>query len=161
MSYGPVNPAPSFLPTTEVFPEDNSQFLIKQTSVYSNIANSMNIREVAIYDLRQLSTGQRFFNPSDVQNLRQGFRNVFSIGTIAPGATLTTAHGISGIVSCTRIYGTCITSLGDFRPIPYADTGNVTNQISIRVTSSNIIITNGATAPEITSGIIVLEYLLS
>lgn len=57
MSYGPVNPAMSFLSTSEVYPENEEQLRVKQTSVYSNIANSVNIREIAIYDLQQLLTG--------------------------------------------------------------------------------------------------------
>jgi hypothetical protein len=161
MSYGPVTPVPSFLATTETFPKDNSQLLTKLTNVYSNIANTMNVREVAIYDLQRLSTGQKFFNPSDTQNLRQTFRTVYRIGSVAPGASLSVAHGISGLTAFTRMYGTLITNVVDHRPLPYVDITNVTNQVSLRADGTNFYVSNGATAPAITSGIVILEYLMS
>ncbi len=150
-----------YLNTTEIYPEDHSQRLMKQTNIYSNIANAVNVREIAIYDLQQLLTGQRFFDPLNVQNKRSTYRKVFQIGPIASGAVQTIAHGIAGVVSFTRMYGTCITDVVDFRPIPYVDVAAVTNQISLTCTATNLVIANGATSPNITSGIIVLEYLLN
>ena len=150
-----------FLNMSEVYPEDESQLRIKQTTVYSNIANAVNIREIAVYDLQQLLTGQHWFDPLTVQKKRFTYRQVYQIGAIAAGATLNVLHRIVGVVAFTRMYGTCITDVVDYRPIPYADAAVVTNQISLTVAGVNLVIVNGATAPNITSGIIVLEYLLN
>lgn len=151
----------SFLNTTEVYPEDESELRIKQTNVYSKISNAVNVREIAIYDLQQLLTGQQFFTVGNPQRFRFTYRKVFNIGAIAAGATLTVAHGITNPIVFTRMYGTCVTAVVDFRPIPYADAAVVTNQISLTCSATNLVIVNGATAPNITSGIIVLEYLLN
>ena len=150
-----------FLNTTEVYPEDESQLRIKLTDVYTKTATSVNLREIAIYDLQELLTGQLWFDPNDNQNKRFTFRQVYQIGAIAAGATLNVLHGIVGVVAFTRMYGTCVTAVVDYRPIPYADAAVVTNQISLTVAGVNLVIVNGATAPNITSGIIVLEYLLN
>jgi len=168
MSYGPVNPAMPFLSTSEVYPENEEQLRVKQTHVYSNIANSVNIREIAIYDLQQLLTGQQFFNPADVQNLRYTFRKVFNLGAKASGGTYTIATGISNLVMFTRMYGTCITDAapgGDYRPIPYVDEATITDQISLKVvpngSSYDLLVKVGATSPNVISGMVVLEYILA
>ena len=150
-----------FLSTTEVYPEDISQRQIKHTSVYSNVSNAINIREIAVYDLQQLLTGQRFFNPLDVQNLRFSYRKVFQLGALAAGATATIVHNISGLTTFTRLYGTLIDSAGFYLPLPYVDALNITNQVSIYADVTNIYVVNGATANNIVSGIIVGEYLLN
>ena len=150
-----------YLRTTEVFPEDQSQLLIKHTNVYSNVANAVNVREIGIYDLQELLSGKKWFNTTNLQNMRSVYRKVFQIGPINAGAIQTIAHGISGIVAFTHMYGTCITSVVDYRPIPYVDETVVTNQIRLNCSGTNLIIANGATAPGITSGSIVLEYLLN
>lgn len=150
-----------FLSTTEVYPEDVSQRQIKHTNIYSNVSNAINVREIAIYDLQQLLTGQRFFNATNVQNLRFGYRKVFRLGALVSGATATIAHTISGLTTFTRLYGTIIDSAGFHLPLPYVDALNVTNQVSIYADVTNIYVVNGATANNIVSGIIVAEYLLN
>ena len=87
------------------------------------------------------------------------FRLVVPFGAIATGATLSITHNIQSLVQFTHIYGTCITAVPDFRPIPYASATLVTNQIEVKVTPTQVVIINGATAPNIASGMIVLEYL--
>lgn len=161
MTFSPPNTITAFLPQSEVFPEDQSQNLIKMTSVYTRVANAVNIREIGVYDTDQVVDGQLFFDPNDAQKKRVGFRTVYPIGAIASGSTLTFAHELENVTLFTRVYGTCITNVVDNRPIPYVDVTNVTNQVGIRVTSTNVIVSNGATAPAITSGIVILEYLLS
>jgi hypothetical protein len=113
-------------------------------------------------------TGERWFNPATVNfdsaNIpakRQTYRQVFVLPPTLQGATTLITHNIANIVAFTRIYGTCITNVPDFRPIPYTDTLFVTNQISIKANATQIIVINGTTAPNITSGIIVIEYLLN
>lgn len=156
----PINSVTAFLPTTEVFPEDQSQLLIKHTDVYTSQANAINLREIGQFETVELLNGQQFFNAASTQQKRFAYRKVFSIGAIAAGGTSITAHGLTGNpLNFTHIYGTCITNVVDYRPIPYASATLVTDQIQINVGVANINIVNGATAPAITSAIIVLEYL--
>ncbi len=158
-SYLPSNSKTAFLPTSEVFPEDDSQFLIKLTNLYTDIANAVNLREIAQYDLAEFITGEQWFTSGNAQVKRSTFRRVYSIGAIATGATSTTAHGLTGFTAFTHIYGTCITDVVDYRPLPYVSATAVNAQISLTITGTNIVIVSGAAAPNITSAIVVLEYL--
>ena len=158
------SPVP-FLNTTEVFPEDDEQLRIKLTDVYQRTASAMNVREISIYDLQELQNGQQFFDPSDDQATRPVLRKVFELGAKVAGGTYTIATGITRLSVFTRIYGSCITEIVDYRPLPYVDTANVTNQVSITIipagASSDLVVQVGATSPNITSGIVVLEYILA
>lgn len=158
-SYLPSNSKTAFLPTSEVFPEDDSQFLIKLTNLYTDIANAVNLREIAQYDLAEFITGEQWFTSGNAQVKRSTFRRVYSIGAIATGATSTTAHGLTGFTAFTHIYGTCITDVVDYRPLPYVSATAVNAQISLTITGTNIVIVSGAAAPNITSAIVVLEFL--
>lgn len=159
MSINPANTEAPFLQTSNYFIENYEQFRVDFQGLYQNIANMMNIREIAIYDLVENLTGQQWFVSGDPQNTRQTFRNVYEIGAIAAGATSTTAHGLGTITAFTKIMGTAITAVPDFRPIPFSSATAVNQQIEIRVDATNIIIVNGAGAPNITSALVILEYL--
>lgn len=159
MTFDPANTLGPFLPTTVAFSQEQEQFLIQITKRYADIARYLNVREIAIYDLNENITGEQWFNPNSVQIKRNGFRKVFSIGAINAGATSTTAHAITNVTVFTHIYGTAITANPDNRPIPYASGTAVNQQIELKVDASNITIINGAAAPNITSAIVVLEYL--
>jgi hypothetical protein len=149
-----------YLKTTEVYPEDESQLRVTQTNIYTSIATAVNVREIAIYDLQQLITGQQFFTPGDPQQYRYTYRKVFNLGAIAPGATLTVAHNLTNITIFTRMYGTCLTSAPDYRPIPYSSVTALNQQIELRADATNLYVSNGAGSPAITSAIVVLEYIL-
>ena len=159
MTYLPANTKNAFLSTSEVYPTEESQRIIKHQSTYANIATAINIREIAMYDLNEIVTGQVFFNPTSISKRRLAYRRVFSFGAIAAGTTLNIAHNITGLTMLTHMYGTVITNTVDYRPIPYVDPVVVTKGIGILLSGANIVITNGATAPNITSGIVVIEYL--
>ena len=159
MTFLPANSKAAFLPTYDVFSEDDSQRLYQLNKNYTDTANAVNVREIALYDTVELLDGQQFFTTGNAQKKRYGYRKVFSIGTVNAGATLTTAHGLTGVTLFTRIYGTVITATPDYRPIPYTSATAVNQQIEIRVDATNFYIVNGAAAPQISSGIVVLEYL--
>lgn len=162
MTYAPANTETGFLPTSEVFPQDQSQLLIKLTETYINVAGATNIREIASYqDTLQVITGQQFSTPSNPTVTKFSFRKMFYFGAIAQGAVLSIAHGITGLVQFTHMYGTCITAVPDFRPIPCSVVDFVTGGIALFVDSTNIKIQNGTTSSNITSGLVVVEYLLN
>jgi hypothetical protein len=158
MTFSPANAQTAYLPINQTFSEDDEQFLIQITNRDRDIARYLNLREIGVFDLTENLTGQQFPGATP-QVKRQTFRKVFEIGAIAAGATSTTAHGITGITSFTNIYGTAVTAVVDYRPIPYSSVTAVNQQIEIKVDSTNITIINGAAAPNITSAIVVLEYL--
>lgn len=159
MTFAPANSQTAYLQTSDVFSDDPSQMLINLTDFSTKVANAVNVREIAQYDQVETLTGQQFFYPANAQRKRLAFRRVYTIGTVSAGATLTQAHGLSNITSFTRIYGTCVTSSSDYRPIPFSSAAAVNQQVEIRVDGTNFYIANGSSAPNITSGIIVLEYL--
>jgi len=159
MTFSPSSSIAPYLQTSFYFPDDFDEFRVKFLSIYQQIANSVNVRQIGIFDLNEFLTGEQWFTAGNPQIKRQTFRKVFNIGAIAAGATSTTAHGISGVTSFTHIYGTSVTAAPDYRPIPYASATAVNQQIELKVSSSNITIINGAAAPNITSALVVLEYL--
>ncbi len=165
MTAAPDNSQTAYLNTAEVFPQDQSQFLIKMTDTYTKTAYAVNVRQIGLYqEATAQLTGQQFSTFQDSTKNKFTYRKIFYFNAIAPGATLNIPHGITGLVQLTNLYGTCITNAVDYRPIPFADVGAVTNNIAIRATGGalgNVIIQNGATAPAITSGLVVIEYLLN
>jgi hypothetical protein len=152
--------ASSYLIEYRDFPVGNPPELERVlTQTYIEISQSNNIKDTATYETTEIVTGQQFFNTAEPQKKRFTYRQCYVVGAIAAGATLLIPHGIVGIIMFTRMYGTCITNVVDYRPIPMVSATVVTDQVSLRVVGANIEIVNGATAPNITSGVIVLEYL--
>jgi hypothetical protein len=159
MTYQPDNSESPYLSTYLNFPEEKGELSGTLSRMYGNISYRLNNREIAIYDLSERTTGQKWTDSANLQVPKETFRKIFEIGAINTGVTSTTAHGLTGVSSYTKIAGTAITDTPDNRPIPYADVTAVTDQIEITVNGTNIIIVNGATAPNITSAIVILEYL--
>lgn len=150
-----------YLPTTRQFPAQNATQLEPElVKSYIDTAQAVNVRTIGIFEQLQIVTGERWFSTVNNTVKRQTYRQVYTFGAIAAGANLAITHGITGVTSFTRIYGTCNTALPDSRPIPYASVAANSN-IDLRVTSTQIIIANGAGGPNINNGIIVLEYLLN
>ena len=158
MTYAPINSESPYLPNTLRFPFENEELIPQLGRMYSSMAYRLNNREISIYDLQERLTGQKWTDSTNLQVPKETYRKVFEFNGIAAGATLNIAHGINTIAQFTKIYGTFITA-ADMRPLPYVDAAAVTNQVSVRRVGANIVIVNGATAPAITSGIVVVEYL--
>lgn len=151
----------SYLVTSREFPVEQEGLNEELTKAYTDIANAVNSRTIGVHDKFQVVTGERWFNNTNVQSKRQTYRQVYEFGAITAGApAVTVAHGISGITAFTAIYGTCITATPDYRPLPYASTTAGAN-IELNVDATYIYITVGAISPNVTSGIVVLEYLLN
>jgi len=162
VTFLPSNSKSPFLPTTQVFPEDESQRLIVLTDNYTSLAQNINQREIGTFETIEQLNGQQFFNATDPEKKRFAYRKVFVVGAIAAGATSTIAHGITAAnttTTFTHIYGTVRTATIDNRPIPYSSATAVNLQIEVNVDATNINIINGAAAPAITSGIVVLEFI--
>lgn len=147
------------LPISIDFPPPSEEaFRHTLSLIYKRIANAVNTKEGSLYQLQEIANFQQFFTSGDPLTLRPGYRRVFELSAIAPGGTLNFAHGIVGITQLTNYWAIGNTA-ADFRKIPFSSTVAVNQQISMVVTTTNVIITNGAAATAITGGIIVLEYL--
>lgn len=162
MTFAPSNSLGAYLIINQRFSEDYEVFLTQITKINSDISRAVNLRDIAIYDKVESINGQQWFNPANAQLKRSGFRQAYSLPATAAGATSTIPHNITGVgtsTTFTYIGGTCVTDAPDNRPIPFASATLVTDQIQILVNGANIVVKNGATAPNITSGYIVLDYL--
>lgn len=138
------------------FPNDNIQSLTVQIDrSYIDIAQKINSRTIGLFALgKQIVTGNRWFLQGTQRNL-QTLRQIYTFS--AAGSY---PHGIifSQTPGFTSIYGT-FTDGANWYPLPYVDASSAGNQVSLQVTPTNIVITRGATAPTITSGYVVLEWL--
>ena len=159
MTYGPSNSDSPQLPIEFQLPDDQDYWGETISERHRLISDVVNIKENGQYENTEILSGQNWFTVNDNQNKRTVFRQVYILPAIAAGATHTQAHNISSISLFTRMYGTCITDVVDYRPIPFTDTTAANLQISLRVVGANIEVINGAAAAPITSGIIVLEYI--
>lgn len=149
-----------FLPPYQYFPPETERRILVHKDIYENVANAVNQREIGMFSTSELQNGQQFFSTTgDNKQFRQAFRKVFELGALAAGATSNIAHNISGAILYYHFSGGFITDVVDYRPLPFVDEATVTNQVSVKVVGANIVVINGATAPAITSGYIVLEYL--
>lgn len=140
------------------FPKEWEKFWNQYVAFYPKLAKASNSKDIGIYELTEILNGQKFFGATP-QVKRDVYRKCFAFGAIAAGATLNIAHGVANLTNLTRLYGTCVTAVVDYRPIPFVDITLITNQIMVLLAGANIVIVNGATAPNITSGICVVEYI--
>lgn len=150
----------AYLQTSREFPEDPKQLNYILNKSYIDTANAVNVRTIGIFPInRSAITGESWFVSKNQR--QQTLRQVYTFGAIAAGGVESIPYTVSGFVQFTRIYGTCLTAQPDARPIPYASTAANAN-IDLRVDTVNlrIIIRNGAVAPAIVSGLVVLEWLV-
>lgn len=159
MTFSPSNSNAVFLPTTINYPKDPEELLNRLNKTYEDTATRLNIKQIGIFDLVEFLSGEQWFTPANPQIKRQTFRKVFSISNIGPGVTSTTAHNLTNITAFTHIYGTAVTNVPDYRPIPYSSATAVNQQIEIKIDATNITIINGGSSPTLTSCLVVLEYL--
>lgn len=160
MTFNPPNSLGNYLPEQVWLSEDQKTFQSEVKRLAEDHAKMINRKDTGSYDLIEQIINQQFFG-ANPQTKRFVYRKVFSFGAIAAGANLAIAHGLTGTLTFTRIYGTINTAFPDDRPLPYVDTFAVTNQVSVLRNGANMIIQNGATAPAIVSGILVIEYIKS
>ena len=147
------------LPISFEFPLEQDEFRNTVDNTYKRIANSVNTKVGGLYPLQEIAAFKQYYTANDPFVFRNVYRKIFSFGAIAAGATLLIPHGITTFTEMTVIEGHCITDIIDYRPIPYVSNANVNQQISIRVTSTDIVIVNGSGAPNITQGTAILEYV--
>jgi hypothetical protein len=154
-----VNQVP-YLRTSREFPEGAQQLTQEVSKSYVDIAGAVNNRVIGIYPSnRPAITGKTYYlTPGRVnQSLRQVYR--FTSITTNP---ILIPHGIkfADVAVFAEIFGTAFDGT-NYYPLPYVDETLATNQISVKVDATNIVITLGATAPAITSGLLTIEFLVN
>ena len=122
------------------------------------LAYSSNSKTYGLFSSYELLNNERFLTDGS-QKTKSVFRKVLVIGTVAQGATLNTAHGISGLTQIVRLYGSIVTDVVDYRPLPRVSATAVNEQVSLDLVGANIVLINGAAAPAITAGLIIIECL--
>ena len=147
-----------YLRTSREFPYDDPQELsVEISKTYVDIANAMNNRTIGLFPtVKPAVTGNTFFISAQRQNrtLRQVY-TFTSAGSLPHGINIS---DIGGFVSITGTF----TDGSVWYPLPYVSEIAANNQVSIKVTSSNIVITSGGgTPPSITKGFVILEWLSS
>lgn len=152
---GFINSSP-YLRTSRAFPVEPNALVQEISKSYIDTASAVNLRVIALFPTsRAAITGEQWFLKNNFPT--QSVRQIYIFAAIASGATLNIPHNINNILDFTRIFGTCITSTPDYRPIPFSSTVANAN-ISVTVTTTNIIIAVGSASPNIVSGKIVLEW---
>lgn len=158
MTYAPANSESPYLPVSVKFADEETVRIAQLSRMYFGIASRLNNREISLYASQETITGQKWSDSTNLQVQKETFRKVFEFGAIATGATLNIPHGINTISRFTKWYGS-FTTAADDRPLPYVDEAVVTDQVSVKRVGANLVIINGATAPAIVSGTLIVEYL--
>ena len=156
MSMRVVNSVP-YLRTTRDFPEDGQALRMELNKSYIDTSNAINVRTIGIFPTNLPAiTGEEWFLSGIKQ---QSLRQVYTFSSFSSPQSIAHNLNLSQISMFTKIYGTA-TDGSIWYTLPYVDITDVTNQISLTITSSNIVITaGGGSPPAITSGSVILEWL--
>lgn len=157
-SFLPSNTMGNFVDPTLYLTEEDGQLIYQLKDAHYNNALCINSREIAYYPLLEILSGRQYFTNGNPQSYRGVFRQTYVVPPIATGAVGTFAHNITGAQEFVQIYATVKTDVPDSRPVPYASTVAVNQQISLTIGAVNIVIVNGAASPNITGGSVVLYY---
>lgn len=157
MTSNSINNVP-YLRATRNFPSDIPGLVREVNKAYLDTATAMNLRTVGIFPSNTSAvTGESWYiSPADTTSKQQTLRQVYTF-TVSGNI----AHGLntSQLSNFTKIYGTIYNGT-NWYPLPYVDVADVTNQINVYVSPTNIVITSGAgSPPSIVSGLVVLEWM--
>lgn len=149
----PFNQSP-YLIDQRGFPSASISLLtVEMDRSYIDIAQKVNARTIGIFATgNAMVTGERWFIQG--VNSQQTLRQLYTIT-----GTSSIIHGINTtqITGFTKIYG--VASDGtNWYPLPYVN-ATAANQIGVYVTSTQIVFSVGGSAPAITSGYVILEWL--
>lgn len=164
-SYGQYLPIEFDVPPNMNF----SQFMELFSKRHREIASLVNGRTDGHFDTVERQNNEQFFNNEATRvnfRTRYVFRKVLDIvalnaGNVGSGATVTVAHGISNIVTPTRIYGTATGLVGGitttYFPLPFAS-ATANRNIEIYLDNTNVTVINGAGQPALTQCYVIFEY---
>jgi hypothetical protein len=144
-----------YLRTSREFPEDAHDLAVELSKAYLDISNNVNSRTIGNYATVPMITGNTW-NTVGGNNKRQSLRQVY---TFTSAGSINHNIRVADIGGFVNIYGT-FTDGTIWYPLPYVNVVNATDQISLTVSATQIVITaGGGSPPSITSGFVVLEWL--
>jgi hypothetical protein len=158
------NSQAAFLITSRKFPQDSIELESVLTKMYTEVAQGVNFRTIGLYELTQITIGDKYFNTGDPQNRRQAFRKVFTLSSIAMGTnTIPLGFTLQSNNLFVHIYGVANNPTVESVPIPFVNSIVPGDDIDLRIDWPNnqIIITTTTGNWVDYSAIIVLEYLLN
>lgn len=146
-----------YLRDSRNYPPDLKELATELDKTYIDVANAVNNRTVGNYPVNfSIFNGENWYLTSPNKK-NEALRQVF----LFDDSSLTITHNINltGIVYFTRIWGVFYDGTY-WNPLPYIDVTGVTNQVNVKVSSTQIIVTKGGgSPPTISNGIIVVEWL--
>lgn len=138
------------------FPNDDLKELANQSDhAYIDVASKVNARIIGTFATNfPIITGERWYTQGSNQK-QQTLRQIYRF----TGAG-NVAHGINmnGVSTFTRCWGNYSDGT-NFYGVIWATSTPVANQVSFYVTPMNIVISVNGTAPAVTAGYIILEWL--
>ncbi len=159
MSSNVVNQT-AYLRTSREYPEEVHQLSFELNKTYVDIATAVNTRTIGIHSKNRPSiTGEGFFLTT---NKQETFRQIYPVSPadISAGFIL---HQIKDVTpgqfdgKCCGSYTDGINSFGLF----FASSVPITGQTTFYVSPTQIVFVVGAGAPPLTSGLIILEWLVT
>ena len=157
MTFTPNNSQGYYLDPTLIIAEDEEDIEYQIKDLWTQVADTVNLRDIAIYNLTETETGQQWFVPGNPQRFYDGWRKVIQIPDLLAGAgSGAIAHNISGILKFTNYWGQG-RSVNDFYQIPWLNAG-AANVIQLDVSTTSVTVTNGL-ATTLTGIFVVLEYI--
>lgn len=144
----------AFLRTSREFPEEIHQLTVEVNKFYVDIANAVNSRGIALFPTtRPAQNGESWYL---VNNQRQqGFRQVYTFT-----AAGNIPHGITNFIpqQIVDAYGSYTDGTNAYGVI-FGTSVAIAGELSVYVTSTNIVVLLGAGAPAISSGKVVLSWI--
>lgn len=151
---GSISNQVPFLRTSRSFPEESQPLSVELTRSYIDIAQKVNERVIGIFPATKSAvTGESWF--LNTGKKQQTLRQVYPITS-----TAAFNHGINfqNVERFTVIRGIGFDGT-NYYPIPYVSSAAVADNMGIIVTPTQVILSPGGTAPGLTKGTIILEWL--
>lgn len=157
----------NFIPETYIFPEDNfEEYDVKLREYLNSIASAVNTKDSGIYTDQEVLTGKQFIRTSSTSadsnlNYQNVYRKVVDFGVLPNASTKNVPHGINftSDFSLITTYGGSTFPGTLVIPIPYIDVSASANNVSLRVSPTDIIIQTGINRSNYTRTFIVVEYI--
>ena len=167
MTFSPSSAFNNYVPNDLVIPTDLDEMNLILTDYFRYIVDSLNSKEIGIFNEQEFADGQIWFNAANVQQPRYGLRKVINFGVLPNAANKAVAHGINvtANTSFTHIYATATNPTAVFPaifsvPIPYVNVAIPGDDIQLYVDATNVNIqTSTANWTAFTTCYVVLEYL--
>ncbi len=147
----------SYLRQTRSFPLETKLLSEEINKAYVDIANSMNNRTIGSDPSSQPTVTGNVWNTTGNNTQQQTLRQVYTFtaaGSIPHTMNLTSANGIA------QAYGS-YTDGTNWYGLIFASNTSLSGQVSFYITPTNIVVQAGGSAPSITHGQLVVEWLSS